>query len=42
MESDLKDYLQVIRKRLWLIVSLVLISTVTSGVVSFFCYPTCV
>lgn len=36
MELDLKDYLKVIRKRLWLMVTIVLIACIATGVVSFF------
>lgn len=35
-ELDLRDYLNVIRKRIWLIVSIVCVAGVTSGVISFF------
>ncbi len=36
MELELKDYLKIIRKRIWLIVSFVLLSSIASGVVSLF------
>lgn len=35
-ELDLRDYLNVIRKRIWLIVSIVCVAGVTTGVISFF------
>ncbi|OCT10695.1 lipopolysaccharide biosynthesis protein [Paenibacillus pectinilyticus] len=36
MELDLKDYLKIIRKRVWMIVAIVAIATMTTGVVSYF------
>lgn len=36
MELDLKDYLKMIRKRLWLILIVVAASTLATGIVSFF------
>ncbi|WP_409344177.1 YveK family protein [Paenibacillus sp. MBLB4367] len=36
MELDLKDYIKIIRKRIWLIVSIVLVASFTTGIVSFF------
>jgi capsular polysaccharide biosynthesis protein len=36
MEIDLRDYIKVIRKRLWIIIAIVLISCLTSGIFSFF------
>lgn len=35
MELDLKDYLKIIRKRLWLILAIVVISCVATGLVSY-------
>jgi capsular polysaccharide biosynthesis protein len=35
MELDLKDYLKVIRKRVWMILAVVLISSITTGVLSY-------
>lgn len=36
MELDLRDYIKVIRKRLWLIITIVLTATITTGAVSYF------
>lgn len=36
MELELKDYYRILRKRIWLILSIVLVTTVTVGVVSFY------
>jgi capsular polysaccharide biosynthesis protein len=36
MELELKDYLMVVRKRLWMIVTIVLVACLTTGVVSYF------
>lgn len=36
MELDLKDYFKIIRKKIWLIAVMVLVSCVTTGVVSYF------
>jgi capsular polysaccharide biosynthesis protein len=36
MELDLKDYIKVIRKRVWLIVLVVMCSVLTTGIVSYF------
>lgn len=35
MELDLKDYLEIIKKRVWLILAFVIICTLTTGIVSF-------
>jgi capsular polysaccharide biosynthesis protein len=35
MELEIKDYLRMIRKRIWLILTLVLLTTITTGIVSF-------
>lgn len=40
MELDLKDYVRIVRKRLWLIVAFVVLSSIASGVISkFFLSP---
>lgn len=36
MELELKDYLKIVRKRLWLVLTIVVISCVVTGVVSYF------
>lgn len=36
MELDLKDYLKIIKKRLWLLLAIVFISSLTAGIVSFY------
>ncbi|MEK8126909.1 Wzz/FepE/Etk N-terminal domain-containing protein [Paenibacillus filicis] len=36
MELDLKDYIKIIRKRIWLILAFVLLCTLATGVVSYF------
>lgn len=36
MELDLKDYLKIIRKRVWMIIGIVVLATVTTGIVSYF------
>ncbi|WP_281885444.1 YveK family protein [Paenibacillus sp. YYML68] len=36
MELDLRDYLKIIKKRIWLILVFVLLCTLTTGVVSYF------
>lgn len=36
MELDLRGYVKIIQKRIWLLLAIVLISSATSGVVSFF------
>ncbi|MBP1993430.1 YveK family protein [Paenibacillus eucommiae] len=36
MELDLRDYLKIIRKRVWMIVSIVLVSCIAAGVISYF------
>jgi capsular polysaccharide biosynthesis protein len=36
MELDLRDYIKIIRKRIWIIISIVLIACLTSGIFSFF------
>lgn len=36
MELDLKDYLKVIRKRLWLLAAIVLTASITTGIYSYF------
>lgn len=36
MELELKDYYRILRKRIWLILSIVLVTTVTVGIVSFY------
>jgi capsular polysaccharide biosynthesis protein len=35
MELDLKDYIKILRKRIWLIVSIVLVACLATGIVSF-------
>ena len=35
-ELDLKDYLLILRKRIWMIISIVVLATVSAGVVSYF------
>jgi capsular polysaccharide biosynthesis protein len=35
MELDLRDYIKIIRKRLWIILSIVLVTTLTVGIISF-------
>lgn len=36
MELELKDYFRILRKRIWLILSIVLVTTATVGVISFY------
>ncbi|WP_201319182.1 YveK family protein [Paenibacillus sp. EPM92] len=36
MELDLRDYIKIIRKRIWLILIFVLVCTISTGVVSYF------
>jgi len=36
MELDLKDYIKIIRKRIWLILAFVLLCTLSTGIVSYF------
>ncbi|MCR8632404.1 MULTISPECIES: YveK family protein [Paenibacillus] len=36
MELDLRDYIRIIRKRIWLVIIFVLVATLSTGVVSFF------
>jgi len=36
MELELKDYFRILRKRFWLILSIVLVTTATVGVISFY------
>src|SRR5690349_10780004 len=36
MELDLRDYIKVIHKRIWIIVSIVLVSCLTTGIMSYF------
>lgn len=36
LELDLKDYLKILRKRVWMIVTIVLLATIATGVVSYF------
>ncbi|WP_159882497.1 YveK family protein [Paenibacillus puerhi] len=36
MELDLKDYIKIIRKRIWLILAFVLLCTLATGIVSYF------
>ncbi|MDR6878349.1 Wzz/FepE/Etk N-terminal domain-containing protein [Bacillus sp. 3255] len=36
MELDLKDYLKILRKRVWMIVIIVVLTTIATGVVSYF------
>ncbi|MGQ7889897.1 YveK family protein [Paenibacillus sp. WC2504] len=36
MELDLRDYIKIIQKRVWMIVTIVLLATITTGVISYF------
>lgn len=36
MELDLRDYLKVIRKRIWLLIAIVMISGLTTGIISYY------
>ncbi|MBD0379773.1 YveK family protein [Paenibacillus sedimenti] len=36
MELELKEYVRIVRRRLWIIISLVLISTMTTGIISYY------
>lgn len=36
MELDLKDYLKIIKKRVWMILSIVVLATVATGIISYF------
>ncbi len=36
MELELKDYFGIIKKRIWLMITLILVTSVATGLVSFF------
>ena len=36
MELDLRDYIKVIRKRIWIIIAIVLVACLTTGIMSYF------
>lgn len=36
MELDLKDYIKIIKKRIWIIIAMVLVCTIATGVASYF------
>lgn len=36
MELDLRDYIRIIKKRIWLVIIIVLVSTLATGITSFF------
>ncbi|CAN7690658.1 Wzz/FepE/Etk N-terminal domain-containing protein [Paenibacillus sp. LjRoot153] len=36
MELELKDYLKILQKRVWMIIAIVVLATVTTGIISYF------